>query len=202
MTWTLYASPRSPFVRKVMVAAHETGLAARITRIEVVTTPMNPAPELAGVNPLGMIPTLVTEEATLFDSFVILDHFDTVAGGLVPAGAARTEALTRHAMAGGMLDKAVRILDEQFRVQNADTAQHVAGYVRAIRAGIGWMEPRLDVARFDLGDIAFATLLAYLDMRFPQVLWRDGADRAAAWFEQVSQRPSMVATKFAEPPFV
>ena len=147
-------------------------------------------------------PKEVVERPPLHRKYVILDHFDTVAGGLVPAGAARTEALTRHAMAGGMLDKAVRILDEQFRVQNADTAQHVAGYVRAIRAGIGWMEPRLDVARFDLGDIAFATLLAYLDMRFPQVLWRDGADRAAAWFEQVSQRPSMVATKFAEPPFV
>ncbi|WP_370205874.1 glutathione S-transferase family protein [Pararhodobacter marinus] len=202
MTWTLYASPRSPFVRKVMIAAHETGLAGRLTRIEVVTTPMTPAPELAAVNPLGMIPVLLTEEGPVFDSLVILDLFDEIAGGLFPKGAARRDTLTRHALANGMMDKAVRILDEQFRLQNDDTAQHVAGYVRAIRSGIRWLEPMLDEARFDAGDIALAALMAYLDMRFPQILWREGAERAAAWYAAVEKRPSMQATAFAEPPFV
>lgn len=202
MIWTLYASPRSPFVRKVMIAAHETGLVGRITRTDVVTTPMNPAPELAEVNPLGMIPVLVTEEGPVFDSLVILDLFDATAGGLFPKGAARRAALTRHAIANGMMDKAVRILDEQFRRQNSDTAEHLAGYVRAIRAGITWLEPGLDDTRFDAGDIALAALLAYLDMRFPHILWREGADRAAAWFAAVERRPSMQATAFTEPRFV
>jgi len=202
MTWTLYASPRSPFVRKVMIAAHEAGLADRLRRIEVVTTPMSPAPELAGVNPLGMIPTLDTGTAVLFDSLVIVDFFNTLAPGLIPGGDARLGALTRHAMVNGMMDKAVRILDEQFRQQNADTAEHVAGYVRALRAGIAWYEPRLDPARFDIGDIALAALLAYLDMRFPHILWREGAERAGLWFAGAEQRPSVARTAFGEPPFV
>lgn len=55
MTWKLYSSPRSPFVRKVMIAVHELGLQDMIERQDVTTTPMNPAPELLPANPLGMI---------------------------------------------------------------------------------------------------------------------------------------------------
>lgn len=203
MTWHLYSSPRSPFVRKVLIAAHELGLEGRYSREDVVTTPMTPAPELAEVNPMGMIPTLVAEGEAIFDSLVIMEFMnDTASGQLFGTGADRCDVMTRHAMAAAAMDKSVRILDEQFRKQNEDTKAHLDGYIAAITRTIGWMEPRLDAARFDAGHICFAALLTYIDMRFPQILWRDGAKVAAKWIDAVSARPSMQATEFATPPFV
>jgi len=202
MNWHLYTSARSPFVRKVLIAAHELGLAERITTQDVITTPMTPAPELIGDNPLGMIPTLRVGEDMICDSLSILDYFDTVAGGGLFPAQNRTECMTRHALANGMMDKAVRILDEQFRAQNDDTDVHIAGFVAGIKRGIAWMEPRLDSARFDAGDIAFCALLAYLEMRFPRYLWLADAPLAAKWQSLMSKRPSVASTAFQSVPFV
>jgi len=68
----LYWSPRSPFARKVMVFAHEAGLAGRIETVRTLVSMTSPNRELMRVNPLGKIPTLVTDDGTvLFDSLVI-----------------------------------------------------------------------------------------------------------------------------------
>jgi glutathione S-transferase len=198
MQWQLYSSTRSPFVRKAMIAAHETGLAGRLQQVMVTTTPMAPASELAGLNPLGMIPTLVAGEEVLFDSAVILEFFDSEAPrGLIPAaGSARRDCLTRQAMADGMMDKAVKILDEQFRKQNDDTKEHLAGHIAAQRRTIDWFALRLEAQRFDAGDIALYAALSYLDLRFPEIFWRDGQDGVAAWFAQHAARPSVLATPY------
>jgi len=45
-------SPTSPYVRKVMVVALETGLAERIERIPTVVLPTKPNEEMARENPL------------------------------------------------------------------------------------------------------------------------------------------------------
>lgn len=201
MSWKIYTSPRSPFVRKVMIAVHELGLDKHLVCQDVMTTPMTPAPELLTINPMGMIPTLVTDDFVLFDSLTILEFLNDAANGdLFTAGDARWENQSRHAMANAAMDKSVRILDEQFRTQNDDTIEHLAGYTAAIKHTVSWMEPRLVESRFDAGDICFAALLAYLDMRFPHISWRDGATHAAEWFANVSTRPSMIATAFAAVP--
>jgi glutathione S-transferase len=68
----LYWSSRSPFVRKVMVCAHERGLADRIERIPAVVALTRTERSLLPRNPLGRIPTLVLPDGgVLFDSVVI-----------------------------------------------------------------------------------------------------------------------------------
>jgi glutathione S-transferase len=65
----LHWSPRSPFVRKVMIAAHELGLADRITCVRTVAATTRPHAELMEDNPLSKIPTLVLDDGTvLYDS--------------------------------------------------------------------------------------------------------------------------------------
>jgi glutathione S-transferase len=59
----LHWSPRSPYVRKVMVAAHELGLADRLQTVRTVVGGTTPHAELMRENPLGKIPTLVLEDA-------------------------------------------------------------------------------------------------------------------------------------------
>jgi glutathione S-transferase len=48
--------------------------------------------------------------------------------------------------------------------------------------------------RFDLGDIALACALAYLDFRLPEIVWRCAHRTLAAWLDEVGRRPSMQAT--------
>jgi len=149
-----------------------------------------------------MIPTLVADGEVLFDSLTILEFLDQNADvpRLFPEGSARRACLVRHAMANNMKDKAVRILDEQFRQQNKDTAEHVSGYAGTLKRGISWMQDLLNADRFDAGDIALAALLSYLDMRFPHIPWRDDARQAAEWFARAEDRSSMKKTVFAKPP--
>ena len=77
----LHWSPRSPFVRKVMVAAHELGLADRIQTTRTLVGAAIVAPALLPDNPLNKIPTLVLEDGTvLYDSYVIIEYLDSLAG--------------------------------------------------------------------------------------------------------------------------
>jgi glutathione S-transferase len=201
--WTLFASTRSPFARKVRIALHELGLADRVAIVPVATSPMKPAPEVLPHNPLGQVPTLVIDGGeALVDSTAILDFLSELPGGafLLPhAGAARREAMRRLALADGMMDKAVRWLDERFQAQNDDTAARIAGFRAGIERTLDRLEaePPAPADRFDAGDIALLSLLGYLDFRFPELPWRDGRPRLAAWSGKLVERPSVAATAFS-----
>jgi hypothetical protein len=112
----LHWSPRSPYVRKVMVAAHELGLADRLQTVRTVVGGTTPHAELMRENPLGKIPTLVLEDGTiLYDSPVICEYLDTLHNGpkLFPAWPERLTALRRLALGDGMLDIALAWLGER-----------------------------------------------------------------------------------------
>ena len=81
----------SPYVRKVMVMAHEAGVADRI-RLTPVKTREEPHTILP-FNPLAKIPALVLDDgSTIYDSPVICEYLDAEFGGhrlLAASGAAR-----------------------------------------------------------------------------------------------------------------
>jgi glutathione S-transferase len=85
MTPGLRYSPASPFVRKVVVFAHETGLA---DRIELVPTDVwAPDSNIFRDNPLGKVPALVSDDGTFIGSALCCDDLETLHGGsrLIPA---------------------------------------------------------------------------------------------------------------------
>ena len=104
-------SPTSPYVRKVMVVALETGLAERIERIPTTVAPTKYNEEVARENPLVKVPALTTDDGmVLYDSPVICEYLDTLHGGqkLFPAtGKTRWTALRQQALADGILDAAI-----------------------------------------------------------------------------------------------
>src|SRR5580704_19025968 len=78
----LHWSPRSPFVRKVMIAAHELGLVERIELVRSVAEMKRPNPAIMADNPLSKIPTMALGNGEpLFDSVVICEYLDDMAGG-------------------------------------------------------------------------------------------------------------------------
>ena len=65
----VYGSSLSPFVRKVMVVAHELGLAGRIELLPTTVSPVQANEALSGENPLMKVPSLATDDGqALFDS--------------------------------------------------------------------------------------------------------------------------------------
>ncbi len=195
----LHWSPRSPFVRKVMVAAHELGLADRITTVRTVVAMAKPALELLPENPLGKIPTLVLEDGTiLYDSLVIMEYFDSLAGGgrlIPPAGPARFTELRRHALANGLLDLLILWRSERDKPHPlpalldafAVKADSALGAIDAEIGAIAATPP-------GIAQITFAIAGDYLDFRFADLGWRDRAPRFAAWQAGFRERPSMLAT--------
>ena len=79
---TLHWSPRSPYVRKVMIAVHEMGLTDRIRTVRTIVGGTTPHAELMKINPLGKIPTLELEDGTvIYDSPVVIEYLDTLHTG-------------------------------------------------------------------------------------------------------------------------
>ncbi|MDZ3994959.1 putative GST-like protein YibF [Pseudomonas sp. Teo4] len=76
-TMTLFHSPLSPFVRKVMVVLHETGQLDRVALQPVNISPVSGDEQLNRGNPIGKIPALRLEDGTvLHDSRVICEYLD------------------------------------------------------------------------------------------------------------------------------
>jgi glutathione S-transferase len=197
----IYYSATSPFVRKVMVAAQELGLAERIERLPASAHPINRNREIVAHNPLGQVPTLITDEGVMLaDSRVICEYLDSLAGGvLFPAsGPARWRALVDQAIGDGALgaallaryETAVRPSERQAKEWIDGQLDKVATALAAIETAAASFGDRLDI-----GTIAFGCLLGYLDLRFADLKWRESHPATAAWFARFDQRPSMASTR-------
>lgn len=198
----LHWSPRSPYVRKVMICAHELGLIDRIERVRSVVAMSRPNPAVMRDNPLGKIPTLITDDGrALFDSVVICEYLDSLHGSaqLFPAaGAQRWEALRWHALGDGMLDTLILWRNEREKPAERQTPEWLSGFALKIRNALDSVEQEADAlarAGFGIGHAAIVCALGYMDFRLPDLRWRDSHPRGAAWFERVSQRPSVALTR-------
>lgn len=195
----LYHSPASPFVRKVRALAIETGIADRIELAATAVTPTSPDADVCADNPLGKLPTLVTDDGVgLYDSRVICEYLDGQHGGtpMFPAdGDARWTALRRQALADGILDAAVNTRYETFlRPEGHRWPEWVEGQMGKVRRGLDVLEAEGLDGTVDIGTIAVGCALGYLDFRFPDEGWRDTRPNLAAWYGTFAERPSMSGT--------
>lgn len=198
----LHWSPRSPFVRKVMIVAHEAGIADRLDCVRTVAATMKPHLELMRDNPLSKIPTLVLDDGTvLYDSAVIAEYFDGLHGGpkLFPAaGAERMTALRRQALGDGWLDALVLWRAELMRPAEQQSQPYLASFAARTEATLDALEreaPALGASAFSIGHIAIGCALAYLDFRFAARAWRKDHPQLAAWHAAFAARDSFRATE-------
>jgi glutathione S-transferase len=199
----LYWSSRSPYVRKVMIAAHETGLVGRLDCRRVIVSAYAENTDVLPVNPLGKIPTLVLDDgAALYDSPVICEYLDGLHSGpkLFPAsGPARFEALRWLALGDGLLDMLLarmyeeRVRPEEQRSQKLQDA--IAVKLKACLDALEALAPALEGTPVNIGHIAIGCALGYLDFRFAGDDWRAGRPALAAWQKAFAARPSVVATE-------
>lgn len=190
-------SPASPYARKIRIAAELLGLSDRI-RIEPAST-ADPADSLRVQNPLGKIPTLILEDgAALYDSRVIADYLDHLSGGgrLIPADPNRRFAALRlQALGDGINDAALLIRYETAtRPPALRDPEAVALQQGKIDRALATLEAAPPAGAPDIGQIALACALGYLDLRFAAA-WRSAHPRLADWLADFAGKvPAYEAT--------
>jgi glutathione S-transferase len=200
----LYWSSRSPFVRKAMIAAHETGLASRIetVRVEVAVTKLNS--DVMAHNPLNKIPTLVLEDGgVLYDSRVICEYFDSLNTGpklFPPDPSERWISLRREAIGTGIMENGVAGIGERARPEALQSQPHLAAYRAKIHSALDYLDAdasALSRDRFSIGHLSIGCALGYLDFRYADDDWRKGRAKLAEWHEGFAERASFKQTAHA-----
>jgi glutathione S-transferase len=196
---TLRTSLGSPFGRKARIAASVLGLDDKI-KVEPASTQDDNDP-LVHQNPLGKVPVLIFDDgSTLFDSPVVLEYLDVLAGGgrILPQDSkARFEALRLQALADGILDAGILIVYEgRYRPPEMAVKGWVdrqSGKITRALTALEQSPPTLGSPP-TVGEITVACALGYLDFRFKGE-WRKGHPRLVAWLDNFSARvPAFAAT--------
>src|SRR5262245_1782245 len=197
---TLRTGFGSPFGRKARIAISVLGLDGKV-KVEPAST-QDPADPISKQISLGKVPVLILDDGTtLFDSPVILEYLDHLAGGgkIIPKDAkARFEALRLQALADGILDASILVVYEgRYRPAEKHEQKWIDLQSGKVARGLAALEaspPGLDSPP-TVGQITLACALGYRDFRFPGT-WRDKHPRLAKWLDDFAARvPSFEPTK-------
>lgn len=196
----LYYSQTSPFARKVLIQLHESGQLDQVEVIETKTAPMGPTPAIAAQNPLGKIPTLeLPDGPSLYDSRVITRYLDELGGtGYYPEGQRLWSVLLLEATADGICDAAVAMAYEKnLRPAEYSYPEWIEGQWAKIDRTLTVIEDRWLshlAGPLDIGHMALAAALGYLDLRHAARGWRNERLGLAAWYAKMAERPSLQKT--------
>ena len=191
-------SPTSPYVRKVVVTAIETGLESQIERIP--TKVWDAGTDIAKDNPLGKVPALITDGGeVLYDSPVICEYLDSLHDGanlFPPAGGTRWTALRHQALADGILDAGVGRVLETRRPEGEQSAKWIERCRGTVNRGLDFLEEEANdlLDRITIGHITIGCMLGWLDLRFSDEDWRPDRPALRDWNENFSARLSMTST--------
>ena len=204
----LFYQTHSPYARKVLVMAHEVGLADRLQVIHHETSPTLRNDEVFNVNPLGKVPVLIREDGpVLFDSNVICEYLDGLHArqpAIPKENGERMLCLRRQALAQGLCDAGILVRHEtERRPEPYRYAPMRDGQIEKLLSAYDFLEnedpaidPRNAEADYvDIGQIALATALSWLAFRRLPA-FEPGRPRLSAWYRRFVQRPSMLATPF------
>jgi glutathione S-transferase len=195
----LHWSPKSPYVRKVMMCAMELGLDEHLDLTRSVAAMLKPNASLMRDNPLSKIPTLVRDDAEpLFDSRVICEYLNhCVHGQLFPQhGEARWQALRWQAFGDGLLDALILWRNE--REREVPLEKLMEAFKVKVDASLNLLESEaqaLAQAPFHIGSISIACALGYMDYRFCGESWRQERPYLQAWHQHIAERTSYQKTQ-------
>ena len=190
----VHASPASPYVRKVRALAIELGVPLEM----VIADAQAAESDYGRINPIHRVPALELDSGeVLFDSPLICEYLDAVHGGglFPPAGPERWRVLKLQALGDGIMDAAVPRRGEVLRPEQQQSPGRLAAYERSIRQVLDALEQQ--VAGLDgvnIGTLAVACALGYLDFRFPGDEWHKTRPALKAWYDAFARRPSMAQT--------
>ena len=192
----LIGTPTSPYTRKARVVLAEK----RIEYDFIVDPPLEAGTQVPLHNPLGKVPVLVLDDnTTIFDSRVIAEYLDNASPvtRLIPDDTRHRIQVRRwEALADGCTDAVVSIVMEKRRPQEFQYGEWIARQQGKIDRALDWMASDLGQRNFccgeffNLSDIAVGCCLGFIDLRLPELKWRQGYANLARLVEKLAQRTS------------
>jgi glutathione S-transferase len=196
----LIASLTSPYARKVRIVLAEKKIECDL----VEDSPWEPQSRVSDYNPLGKVPVLVLDDGTaLFDSRVIVQYLDTVSpvSRLIPETGRQRIAVKRwEALADGLCDAAAAIVVERRRPVKQQSKEWIDRQLGKIELALAGLAADLgdrawcNGEGYSLADIATGCALAYLDLRHPDVDWRDAYPNLVKLADKLAKRASFAET--------
>lgn len=190
----LYTGPTTPFGRKAGIVAREHGIAVE----EEVCNPFESG-DLAGLNPLKLIPVLVLDDgAVLHDSHLICEYLDSIGAGptLYPE-AGRWLWRTRMMVGHGLADASVQLRLQQVlpEAEQSDTLK--ARYQGRMARAVAALEKEADAltqGAMRMDKICAVIGIGHMEFRHGKG-WRDDAPNLAAWYDDAIERASFAETE-------
>lgn len=196
MSMKLWYSPISPFVRKVLVFAHEAGLADSLVLVH--GNVWEPQTDITRDNPLGKVPALATADDVFAGSYLCCEYLDSLHAGprlIPPEPGRRCPVMQLHAFADGIIEATVASVVEQLRRPKELVYQGNLDRQREkITRTLDKIAPLPPQQAADIATITLGCALGYLDFRMPQLNWREGRSALSLWYQSFSARKSMQAT--------
>ena len=197
----LIGSTTSPYVRKVRIVMAEKKLDYQWILEDVWA----PDTVIGASNPLGKVPCLIMEDGgAVFDSRVIVEYLDTLTpvGKLIPtSGRERAEVKCWEALADGLSDAGILMrLEETQRSEGERSTSWLERQQRKVDGALRAMSTGLDDGawcngnHYSLADIAVGCSLGWLELRRPDLLWRDDYPNLARLMDKLIERPSFRET--------
>lgn len=194
----LHYIPTSPYARIVRAMAIETGLDGRMELVE--TTIRDRKSALLDLNPVGRVPTLVTEGGlVLSETLIICSYLDNQheRRRMIPLEIPdHWEVLALVGTATGLMDGIVTLTREQRRPDALRWRDIVDFETARIDRCLDHVQDRIADGCFDdrtnLAEIVLGCALGFVELRLPEIDWRRRRPDLDRWYENFAARPSML----------
>lgn len=194
------ASP-SPYARKVRIA-----LAEKSVPFELITeVPWDATTVTPHYNPLEKLPILLRDNGDpVYESYLIMEYIERVHPdpALVPSDTAGWLLAKRlEVLCDGVCDAFVLSFFERHRDAALQSEPWLARQRRKIDGGLTEMTSLLGDKeyfignRFTLADLAAATAVSYLSVRWPDIDWRAAYPTLLAHADRMEERPSFQSSR-------
>jgi glutathione S-transferase len=200
--YKLISATPSPYARKVRIA-----LAEKAIPFELVTeVPWDSTTTTPAYNPLEKVPILIPEDGSLpvYESHFIMEYLEVKhpEPPLMPAEPdGRLMARRLEVLCDGICDALVLMFFERMRQEEQQSREWLARQRRKVDGGLAEIARLIGDRefavgdRFSLGDIAAATVVGYISVRWPDMPWRKNHPNLAAHADRMEQRSSLANTR-------
>lgn len=193
-----FNTSNSPYGRKVRVSEIETGQSNLIDWWFMSREER--ADKMPAINPLGKIPALIMDNGTLIvDSPVIAAWVDSQHSNrkLIPQDSIdRWAVLTLEALGDGLGDAAIAVALEESRQEKERSPSAIQRNLKKVINTLSYLDQR--AGDFDdrpnLGQIAVACAMGYMDFRGVASGWQDRYHNLSDWYNNILSRESFRST--------
>ncbi len=199
--YKLISATPSPYARKVRIALAEKGIPFEL----VTEVPWDSTTSTPKFNPLEKLPVLICDDgSTVYESRFIMEYLELKHPEvpMLPRDIDGIIAAKRlEVLCDGICDALILSFFERQRAAAAQSAEWMARQRRKVDGGLREMARLVgerDYAvgdKFGLGDIAVATVMGYIGVRWPDLGVRDTHPNLARFSDRMEQRPSLKGSR-------